>query len=166
MPQVVFPFAFQVHEVHLPPLFGQSPHGFAARYQPDSLEARTILREEAATVLQCLTGECASSEHEERHEKRHVLGKPCHAHICSPCLAGRATLELRQALAASFQPAGAFIEVPPFLSELHGSFADLARQLQECVHKRRRRRGEGQGEVGVQSGSAVWCCDVGVLRLP
>ena len=66
------------------------------------------------------------------------------AHLL-PCLAARAALEQQRALAAAGQPAASLIEVPPFLSELHGSFADLVQQLQECVHKRRRRRGEGQG---------------------
>lgn len=62
---------------------------------------------------------------------------PC---ICTQSVcAARAALELQRALAATGQPAGRgpVIESPPFVSELHGSFADLVQQLQECVDFRR-----------------------------
>lgn len=45
-------------------------------------------------------------------------------------------------LAAAGVAGGLLMEVPRFLSELHGSFADLVQQLQECVH--RRRKGEAR----------------------
>lgn len=44
--QVVFQFGGQVHEVHLP----------AASYHTQADAAGHFVREEAATVLQCLTG--------------------------------------------------------------------------------------------------------------
>ena len=46
-------------------------------------------------------------------------------------------LEQQQALAAAGVAGGLLTEVPPFLSELHGSFADLVQQLQKCVNWRR-----------------------------
>ncbi|PRW05940.1 beta-1,6-N-acetylglucosaminyltransferase enzyme [Chlorella sorokiniana] len=102
--QVVLPFGGTVHEVLLPPMFNEGyPHWFPHR--PDSEEAGIRLREEAGTMLQCLTS--------------------------------RAALEQQRALAAAGLNGVPVMVLPPFLSELHGSFADLAQQLQECVHWRR-----------------------------
>jgi hypothetical protein len=37
------------------------------------------------------------------------------------------------------------MDLPPFLSELHGSFIDLVQQLQDCVHQRRQREERNDG---------------------
>ncbi|PRW39366.1 ankyrin repeat-containing protein [Chlorella sorokiniana] len=91
--QVVFSFGGQVYTVQLPPV----------GHDPDSTLARTLVREEATTVLQCFSA--------------------------------RAALELQRALVAIGAAGAARLDVPPM--QLHGSFADLAQQLQECVHSAR-----------------------------
>ncbi len=61
----------------------------------------------------------------------------------NPLSAARAALELQHALAASgLLPHVPCMEVPSFAAQLHGSFADLAAQLQECV------RLHHEGETG------------------
>jgi hypothetical protein len=52
--KVVFPFGGTVHEVLLPPVFDEE-HPLKFPHRPDSEEAGIRLREEAGTVLQCLT---------------------------------------------------------------------------------------------------------------
>ena len=52
------------------------------------------------------------------------------------------------------------IDVPPFLSELHGSFGDLVQQLQECVQRRR------QGEGWCAEVLLVWCACKGGFHKP
>ena len=62
------------------------------------------------------------------------MSQPCFFWLL---LAARAALELQRALAATGQLGVLGLAVPPSLSELHGSFADLVQQLQECVNSRR-----------------------------
>ena len=72
---------------------------------------------------------------------------PADKHLCTcTCYpahtprAARAALELQNAI-CNLEDSRLLhmprLEVPAFASELHGSFADLVQQLQECVHHRR-----------------------------
>lgn len=60
----------------------------------------------------------------------------CRVHPPQLLSAARADLQLQHAIAASGLPHVPRMEVPSFAEELHGSFADLAAQLQECVDER------------------------------
>lgn len=58
------------------------------------------------------------------------------------CTADRALVEQQRALAASSLTSVPCIDALP--CELHGSLADLAQQLHECVQQRRQAHGEGR----------------------
>ena len=88
-----------------------------------------------------------------RHALSHCLPSACSVSAPNRC-AARAALELQRALAAT--GGGPVIESPPFVSELHGSFADLVQQLQECVNLRR--AGEDKRSYAVSTVALVSVC--------